>query len=144
MFATLNAKNITRKARKILLAILLILLLTTSLVSAAGENATVFVTRLTGTFVGIKIVFPEPISGSFAGVIHGNHFNCATIPSDTLYCIGQLASWVDAATLHIYDHPGGNVIFSKVISSPPRIGDTDITPPVSEQCPPGECDNSPQ
>jgi hypothetical protein len=144
MFTTLNAGNVKQKSRNILLTLLLILMLTTSLVSAAGENATVFVTRLTGTFVGIKIVFPEPISGSFAGVIHGNHFKCVTIPSNTLYCIGRLASWVDAATLHIYEHPGGNVIFSKVISSPPRIGDTDVTPPVSEQCPPQECETSPQ
>ena len=136
MSTTLNAKNINRKVRNVLLTLLLILMLTTSLVSAAGEGATVYVTRLTGTYVGIKIVFPEGISGSFAGVIHGNHFNCVTIPSNTLYCIGQLAAWVDAATLHIYEHPGGNVIFSKVISSPPRIGDTGVISPEpeSEQC----------
>ena len=145
MFTNLNAKNINRKARNVLLALFLILILTTSMVSAAGENATVFVTRLTGTYVGIKIVFPEGISGSFAGVIHGNHFKCVTIPSNTLYCIGQLAAWVDAATLHIYEHPGGNVIFSKIISSPPRIGDTGVIvpEPEREQC--VECEvNQPQ
>lgn len=143
MFSALNNKKINRKVRDITLSLLLILMLSTSLVSAAGEDATVFVTRLTGTYVGIKIVFPEPISGDFAGVINGNHFNCLTVPPDTLYCIGQLAPWVDAATLHIYEHPSGNVIFSKVISSPPGIGETDVTPPEpepeNEECPPGEC-----
>ena len=137
-------KNLSQKARNVLLNLLLVLMLTTSVVSAAGENASVFVTRLPGTYVGIKIAFPDGISGSFAGVIHGNHFSCVTIPSDTLYCIGKLASWVNAATLHIYEHPGGNVIFSKVISSPPRIGETDVTPPESEECPPGECEFNPQ
>ena len=141
MFTTLNTKNINRKVRNVLLTLLLILMLTTSLASAAGEDTTVFVTRLTGTFVGIKIVFPEPISGSFAGVIYGNHFNCVTIPSNTLYCIGQLAAWVDAASLHIYEHPGGDVVFSKVISSPPRVGETGVISPEpeSEECPPQEC-----
>ena len=133
MFYTLNVNRINQKARNVLLTLLLILILTTSLVSAAGEDATVFVTRLTGTYVGVKIVFPDPISGSFAGVIHGKHFSCVTIPSNTLYCIGQLASWVDAATLHIYEHPGGYVILSKVISSPPRIGDTGVIPVEPEQ-----------
>jgi hypothetical protein len=145
----LNVQNINQKTRNILLTTLLILMLTTSLVSAAGEDATVFVTRLTGTYIGIKIVFPEPINGDFAGVIHGNHFSCLTVPPDTLYCIGQLASWVDAATLHIYEHPSGEIVFSNVISSPPRIGGGEVTPsepePESEECPPGECEfNSPQ
>ncbi len=139
-----HSKRMSQKARNVLLTLLLVLMLTTSVVSAAGENATVYITRLTGTYVGIKIALPEGISGSFAGVIHGNHFSCVTIPSDTLYCIGQLASWVDAATLHIYEHPGGEVIFSKVISSPPRIGNTDVTSPVSEECPPQECEFNPQ
>jgi hypothetical protein len=141
MFITLNAQKIKQKTRNILLTTLLILMLTTSLASAAGEDATVFVTRLTGTYVGIKIVFPEPISGNFAGVIHGNHFDCITVPPDTLYCIGPLAPWVDAATLHIYENPSGDVILSKVISSPPRIGDSGVIPPEpeSEECPPGEC-----
>ena len=143
MFSDLNTKKINRKVRNILLTLLLILMLTTGLASAAGEDTTVYVTRLTGTFVGIKIIFPEPISGSFAGVINGNYFSCATIPPNTLYCMGRLASWVDEATLHIYEHPSGNVIFSRVISSPPRIGGTGVTPPdpapESEECPPGEC-----
>jgi len=142
MFTTLNTKKINRKARTVLPTLLLVLMLTTSLVSAAGEDATVYVTRLTGTYVGIKIVFPEPISGNFAGVIHGNHFSCVTIPSNTLYCIGQLAAWVDAATLHIYEHPGGDIILSKVILSPPRVGDTGVilVEPEREQCPPQECE----
>lgn len=142
MFTTLDAKKINRKVCNVLLTLLVILMLTTSLVSAAGKETTVYVTRLTGTYVGIKIVFPEGISGSFAGVIHGNHFNCVTIPSNTLYCIGQLAAWVDAATLHIYEHPNGYVILSKVISSPPKVGDTGVIPPEpeSEECPFRECD----
>lgn len=133
-------KNLSQKARNVLLTLLLVLMLTTSVVSAAGEDASVFVTRLPGTYVGIKIVFPEGVSGSFAGVIHGNHFSCVTIPPDTLYCIGKLAAWVDTATLHIYEHPGGEVVFSKGISSPPRIGDVGVIEPEKEQCPQGECE----
>jgi len=142
MFVALETKMIKRKTRDVLLVLLLILVFTTNLVSAAGEDATVFVTRLTGTYVGVKIVFSEPISGNFAGVIHGNHFDCLTVPPDTLYCIGPLAPWVDAATLHIYENPSGNVIFSKVISSPPGVGGSDVIPPSppSDGCPPQECE----
>jgi hypothetical protein len=54
----------------------------------------------------------------------------------------------DAATLHIYENPSGDAILSKVISAPPRIGDTGGAPlesePESEQCPPGERNITPQ
>ena len=147
MFSNLNIKKTNHRVHNILLILILLLMLTTNLASAAGEDASVFVTRLTGTNIGIKIIFPEPISGNFWGVIHGHHFSCATIPPDTLYCIGPLATWVDAATLHIYEHPSGNVIFSKVISSPKKIGGSEETPtdpqpepePEDPECPPGEC-----
>ena len=147
MFTVLKTTTIHRKARDVLLALLLIMMLTTGLASAAGEEASVFVTRLTGTYIGVKIIFPEPISGNFAGVINGNHFDCETIPPDTLYCVGPLAALIDAATLHVYENPSGNIILSTVISAPPRNGDIGVLPspePKNEQCPPGECETSPQ
>jgi len=105
------------------------LTLTTSLVSALGEGATIHVTRLIGTIVGIKIEFDSDISGRFARVINGKHFDCITVNSRTLYCVGPLPYWTGPATLHIYETPGGNVIFSRVVSVPPKVGEPDVTPP---------------
>lgn len=143
MHVILETRRIDRKIRNVLLTLLIILMLTTSLASAASDGTKVYVTRLTGTYVGIKIIFPNEISGSFGGMIGGNYFNCATIPSNTLYCIGQLASWVKVATLYIYEKPAGDVIFTTIISAPPGIGKTNVVPtpppPPNQECPPEEC-----
>ena len=112
---------------------MLILLLTTSLASALGEGSTIHVTRLTGTIVGIKIKFDSDISGDFAGVIHGKHFDCVTVGPRTLYCVGPLAYWVGSATLHIYETPSGNVILTRVISAPPKVGESGVTLPEPPQ-----------
>lgn len=120
---------IFRKIRNITIIWILLLILTTSFVSALGEDATIHVTRLVGTFVGIKIEFASPISGSFAGVLNGRHFDCVTVGTSTLYCIGPFAHWVGSGTLHIYETPGGEIILTRAVSVPPKAGETEVTPP---------------
>lgn len=129
MFSILRIKKLNTKIRNATFIVILILILTTSLVSAAGEGATVTVTRLSNTKIGIKIVFPNEISGNFGGVIYPNYFDCDTYPPNTLYCVAPLAYWVDAATLHIYGIPGGEVMLTKIISVPPRLGESPEPPP---------------
>ena len=104
-------------------------------IAFAADDAFVHVDPLGRSEVGITIVFPDGISGSFAGTINGNHFDCETIPPDTLYCIGPFAYWMDPSTLHIYTVPDGEVVLSKVISYPP-VGGPDTGPPP----PPSDCD----
>lgn len=121
--------NALNKFSKILVVLILILTLTTSFAAALGEDATIEVTRLDTTRIGIKIVFDAPISGNFSGVINGNHFNCETIPTNTIYCIGNLAYWVKTATFHLYETPEGTVVFTKAIIAPPKIGETEVISP---------------
>ena len=67
-----NSKHPGKKSVGIFLVLVILLILTTSLANASHSGPVITVTRLGGTMVGIKIVFPEGISGSFAGVI--NHY----------------------------------------------------------------------
>jgi len=104
-------------------------------VHAVGEGATAEVTRLGGTMVGIKIVFDEPISGNYHGSVNYNSlWNCWTLPPNTLYCIGPLATWVKSATLNIYSVPGGEVVLSRTIDAPPNPGESVETLPIPPTC----------
>ena len=125
----------------LLLGIVLILTLLPGSNVAAEEDATINMERLVGTYVGITIDFPFEITGSFAGTVNGKHFNCETIPPNTLYCIGPLAYWTGPATLHIYSQGSGEIIFSEFIAAPPKNSEPDAppAPPESEECPEGEC-----
>lgn len=134
-----------KRARAVSLATAALVLFALSFFPAtvAAEGETVYIERLVGTYVGITIVFPDGIDGSFAGTVNGKHFDCEVIPPDALYCIGPLAYWSTPATLHIYSQGDGEILFSQVISVPPKSGEPEGGPPPepdSEECPPEECD----
>jgi hypothetical protein len=145
MFSLLNSRKFNTKVRTVLFMVVLMLMLTTSLASAADDGTTLTINRLDNTKVGIEIVFPNGISGEFGGLIYPNYFDCETYPPDTIYCIATLPYWVDAATLHIFSIPGGDVVYSEIISVPRKSGEPDLPspPPPSEECPFGECQTGP-
>ena len=102
------------------LSIMVVLVLTlTPGTNAAAEGAVVTIERLAGISVGITIHFPTEISGSFAGTMNGKHFDCDTIPPDSLYCVGPFPYWAGGAVLHIYSQSSGEVIFSRLLLPPP-------------------------
>jgi hypothetical protein len=127
------------KIQKVFLGVFLALVI--SLVGsraafAQTETASVEVFRIFGTWVGIKIIFPNDISGNFAGVLNGKHFDCATIPSNTLYCMGPFAQWSDEGTLFIYDNVSDEIVLKKVINPPLGSQGEEVTPPAEVTPPP--------
>jgi hypothetical protein len=145
MFSIYKSRKINTRVRNVLLIVMLMLMFTTSLASAADDGTTLTLTRLDNTKVGILIVFPNGISGEFGGLIYPHYFDCETYPPDTIYCIATLPYWVDAATLHIFGIPGGDVVFSEIISVPRNPGEPDELPPPpppSEEC--SDCQASPR
>ena len=144
MFSLFKSRKINTKVRNVLLIVVLMLMFTTSLASAADDGTTLTLSRLDNTKVGIQIVFPNGISGEFGGLIYPHYFDCETYPPDTIYCIATLPYWVDAATLHIFGIPGGDVVFSEIISVPRNPGEPDELPPPPppiEEC--SECQTGP-
>ena len=79
------------KARIRKFSIVLFLAIVLSLIGTAayaqGSDPTIEVFRLRNFYVGIKITFPNEISGDLGGVIRGKYFDCLVIPTNTLYCI---------------------------------------------------------
>jgi hypothetical protein len=101
---------------------------------ARAESANVEVFRLLGTWIGIKILFPTEISGNFAGTLAGKHFDCITVPTHELYCIGPFRQGMDPSLLTIYDNDTKETVLEKVITSPrgPGKGDDEVQPTPTE------------
>jgi hypothetical protein len=117
------------------IAVLMSILLTTAAAAAGGEPV-VTAERLEGTKIGIKIEFPNEISGEFAGFMWGKYFDCATISSHVVYCIGPMASWVRSGLFYLYSNASKSVVLIKLISVTPA--QQEFVPTV-QTCPPQEC-----
>jgi len=91
--------------------------------------------RLNRTHVGIKITFPDSISGNFVGVIAGNSLDCTTISPNIVYCIGPYQKGAGASTLFLINQESKDIALQKVVSPPkPAGGDEPVSPP---PCVPG-------
>lgn len=123
----------------IFLASLLILSLLTTLTafarSSTEDAATVHVTRLRGPFVGIKIIFPDDLSGEYAGTLGASHFDCSVVASNTLYCVGPFDWSLGPQTLNIYEnHAPYTMVLVKIIVPPPSgPRGPEVTPPPAPQ-----------
>jgi hypothetical protein len=130
------------KARIRKFSIVLFLAIVISLFGTAAyaqeSNPTVEVFRFGNFYVGIKITFPNEISGDFGGVIRGKYFDCVVVPTNTLYCIAPFRVKSDPSLLTIYNKEGGEIILQNVIYSPGEfIGGeepTPVAPPDEEEC----------
>jgi hypothetical protein len=119
----------------VIVAVLSALLITTA-VAAAGGEPVVTAERLEGTKIGIKIEFPNEISGEFAGFMWGKYFDCDTISNHVVYCIGPMASWIRSGLFYLYPTNSNTAVLIKLITIPPEPRNP--TPIV--ECPPQECD----
>jgi len=108
---------------------------------AQGSDPVIEVFRLANFYVGIKITFPNEVSGDFGGVIRGNYFDCLVIPTNTLYCIAPFRVKLDPSFLTIYKKENGEIILKQVIYSPGEfIGGKESTPtPLATPPPNNDC-----
>ena len=129
MHRSTRTRRFSRTIGLVALVFLLVLVMIPFSNVAAEEGNIDDVERLVGVYVGITIHFPGGISGSFGGTMNGKHFDCETIPPNTLYCIGPFAYWVGPAYLHIYDQSTGEVIYSELVEVPPKNAEPEGPPP---------------
>ena|SRR5690349_13256990 len=133
------------RLRRASIVILIVFLLSLfgSVVSARADEATVELFRIDKTFVILKITFPNDISGSFAGELAGKHFDCLTIPSNVLICIGRFREGSDPSFLTIYNTESEEVILQEVVTTPkaPGKGPGEEQPAPVETPPPGDDDD---
>ena len=118
-----------------LIMALLASVLIASTAVAAGEPVVTAV-RLEGTKIGIKIEFSEDISGDFAGFMWGRYFDCKTVSSRVVYCIGPMAPWIQSGLFYLYPKNSNTATLIKLIMIPPEPHH----PIRREPCPPQECD----
>ena len=100
--------------------VLFALLITTFLampVLAEGDGPTVSVERLKGIGVGMKIVFPDNISGDLSVFINGVKMNCEVVAPDTLYCVGPLRA-KDFGNLTIFNRASNTATFTTTVAGP--------------------------
>jgi len=121
----------------IILLVVMVFSLFAGTVSAQDEETTIDVFRIDKTFILLKITFPHDISGSFAGEMAGKHFDCITVPSNVLICIGRFRVGSDPGFLTIYDQDTEEIVLQQVISSPPLNGKGEgDAPPSAPPTPP--------
>ena len=118
----------------IIAAVIMSIFVTTA--AAAGQPL-VSSERLEGTKIGVTITFPDAISGEFAGFMWGKYFDCKTISSNVVYCIGPMASWVRSGLFYLYSKGDNTAVVVKLISITPVH--EEIIPVIT--CPPTECDS---
>jgi hypothetical protein len=92
----------------------------TAYAKAAGDPI-VELFRLGGTQVGIKITFPDSISGNFMGMLAGNSLDCTTVPPNIVYCIGPYQKGAGTSTFFLIDQETKNIALQKVVSPPKPI-----------------------
>ena len=117
----------------ITIAVVMVLFITTA---ASAEGETIVTTeRLSGTQIGIKILFPNEVSGNFSGFMWGKYFDCKVVSSNVVYCIGPLATWLRAGVFYLYSSESNTNVVIRLISVLPLPHDLIRRPP----CPPEEC-----
>ena len=112
-----------RNVRKlsVIFALLTILSLFANTTALADGTATANVSWTTTNSIEITIVFPNSISGDFAGTLGLTHFECTLVNSNTLDCIGHDFWGSGPSTLNIYQNtPPYNVILLQNIIVPPN------------------------
>ena len=135
MFTPSARKSAQAKIRiGLSLAVLMSILITSAAAAAGGPLVTA--ERLEGTKIGIKIEFSNEISGECAGFMWGKYFDCKTISSHVVYCIGPMASWIRSGLFYLYPKTDNTATLIKLITITPVHHE--IIPLV--ECPPQECD----
>jgi len=87
--------------------------------------------RLGGTQVGIKITFPDGISGNFLGMIAGKALDCTTVSSNVVYCAGPFQQGAEASTFFLIDQSTKETVLKQVVSPPkPPTAPSTKTPPL--------------
>jgi hypothetical protein len=100
--------------------------------------------RLSGSQVGIKITFPDGISGNFLGMLAGKALDCTTIPPNVVYCMGPFQKSAGPSTLFLIDQETKETALKQVVSPPKPKNNNDetTTPPIETPPPPPECFSS--
>lgn len=117
MFAKIQISSISKSIRILVLFALLAATFLAMPVFAEGDGPTVGVERLKGIGVGMKIVFPDDISGDLSVFINGVKMNCEVVAPDTLYCVGPLRP-NDVGNLSIFDGVSNTATFSTAVAGP--------------------------
>jgi hypothetical protein len=114
----MTSKMPFRKLGFVFSLVVVLSLLTSVTAYAQDGDATVELFRLNRTHVGIKITFPTDISGDFMGILAGNGFDCSTIPSNVVYCIGAYQVGAGASTLFLINPDTGEIVLEHVVNPP--------------------------
>ena len=117
MFTKNQLSSFSKSVRVLILLALLAAAFLATPASAEGAGPVVTVERLKGIGVGIKIVFPDNISGDLSVFINGVKMNCKAVAPDTLYCVGPLRP-NDFGNLSFYDMATQTTIFSTTVAGP--------------------------
>jgi hypothetical protein len=121
-----------RNIRKIsvVFALLTILSLLANTTALADTTATTKASWISHDFIEVTIVFPDSISGDFAGTLGASHFDCTVINSNTLDCIGPDHWGSGQETFNIYQNTSPyNVTLLQVITVPPNPYHQNSNPP---------------
>lgn len=117
MFTKAQLRSFSEGIRILVLFALLITTFLAVPVLAEGDGPTISVERLKGIGVGMKIVFPDDISGDLSVFINGVKMNCEVVAPDTLYCVGPLRP-KEFGNLTIFDRVSNTAIFTTAVAGP--------------------------
>ena len=117
MFTKNQLSSFSKSVRVLALLALLAAAFLATPASAEGDGPVVTVERLKGIGVGMKIVFPDNISGDLSVFINGVKMNCEAVAPDTLYCVGPLRP-NDFGNLTFYDGASKTATFSTAVAGP--------------------------
>jgi hypothetical protein len=117
MFTKTQLRSFSEGIRIFVLFSLLITTFLAMPVLAEGDGPTVSVERLKGIYVGMKIVFPEDISGDLSAFINGVKMKCEVVPQNALYCVGPLRAKT-FGNLTILDGTNNTKIFATTVAGP--------------------------
>jgi hypothetical protein len=129
MSAAKSVKNVRKpsKALQIVLAIVIVLVavvavalwtpfLGLNLKAMLPGEPTVQAERLDATHIGIKIEFPDEVSGDFSGFILGRHFDCQVSSSKVVYCIGPLDAQLRSGLFYLYAADSETPVLEKTVT----------------------------
>ncbi len=139
MFTKNQLSSFSKSVRVLILLALLAAAFLATPASAEGAGPIVTVERLKGIGVGIKIVFPDNISGDLGVFINGVKMNCEAVAPDTLYCVGPLRP-NDFGNLSFYDGTSQTTTFATTVAGPAgneQDGETCIPRPAANSRPAG-------
>jgi hypothetical protein len=115
------------------LVVILSLLISATAYAKTGEPI-VELFRLGGTQVGIKITFPDSISGGFVGMLNGKSLDCTTVPSNVVYCMGPFQKSAGPSTFFLIDQSTKETVLKHIVV-PPKPENTNDDEPLPTETP---------